>query len=139
VGGASEQQRAIEELARAVRPGGLVLVHEISTINPLHRLYMSYLFPLWRQIDLGTEHWLDPLHLPPSPSLTLRSVRQYTFLPDFTPGWLYRWLEGVEAWLERSSLAGYAAHFTAVYVRRPAAIEQASPRRPAALELVAAG
>jgi hypothetical protein len=100
---------------------------------------MSYLFPLWRQIDLGTEHWLDPQRLPHSPRLTLRLVHQYTFLPDFTPGWLYQWLEGAEAWLERSALAGYAAHFTAVYVRRPEAVEQVSPRWPAALELVTAG
>ena len=63
-GDRADQDAALAEMARAVRPGGLVLVHEISTVNPLYRLYMAYLFPLWKRIDLGTEVWLDPRQPP---------------------------------------------------------------------------
>jgi 2-polyprenyl-3-methyl-5-hydroxy-6-metoxy-1,4-benzoquinol methylase len=127
VGDAAVQRSALEELARVVRPGGLVFVHEISTVNPLHRLYMSYLFPLLRSIDLGTEHWLDPQRLPSTGGLVLQGVRHYTFLPDFTPAWVYRALAGLERRLERSSFAGYGAHFTAIYVRVPAKVETTAP------------
>jgi SAM-dependent methyltransferase/uncharacterized membrane protein YbhN (UPF0104 family) len=109
------QDTALAEMSRAVRPGGLVLVHEISTVNPLYRLYMTYLFPLWKRIDLGTEVWLDPRRPPRAGGATLSRVGYYTFLPDFTPGAVYRYVEPVEQWLERSRLAPFAAHFTAVY------------------------
>ncbi|MGH2352941.1 MAG: flippase-like domain-containing protein [Chloroflexota bacterium] len=117
VGGRAAQDAALAELARVVRPGGLVFVHEISTVNPLYRLYMAYLFPLWKRIDLGTEVWLDPRRPPRADRLTLEAVQYYTFLPDFTPRPLYRWLEPAEAWLERSRFRGLAAHFTAIYHR----------------------
>jgi SAM-dependent methyltransferase len=118
-GDRATQERAVAEMARVVRPGGLVLVHEISTVNPLYRLYMTYLFPLWKRIDLGTEFWLDPRRPPASASLVLTDVLHYTFLPDFTPRALYRYLEPVERWLEGSRWAPYSAHFTATYHRRP--------------------
>lgn len=119
VGDARLQNRALAELGRVVRPAGLVIVHELATVNPLYRLYMTYLFPLWRQIDLGTEVWLDPRALPAVPGLQCASVAHYTFLPDFTPRRLYRLLGGLEARLERSRWARYGAHFTAVYRRTP--------------------
>ncbi len=118
-GNRAAQDVALAELARAVRPGGLIFVHEISTVNPLYRLYMAYLFPLWKRIDLGTEFWLDPRRPPRAPGVALDQVLYYTFLPDFTPRGLYRPLGPLEAWLERSRWAPYAAHFTAVYRRRP--------------------
>ena len=116
-GDRADQDAALAEMTRAVRPGGLVLVHEISTVNPLYRLYMTYLFPLWKRIDLGTEVWLDPRRPPRAGGATLTGVRHYTFLPDFTPGAVYRYVEPAEEWLERSRLAPFAAHFTAVYRR----------------------
>ena len=138
--GVAEQRRALDELARTVRPGGLVFVHEISTVNPLYRLYMSYVFPLLRRIDLGTERWLDPRRPPCSAHLALQEVRCYTFWPDFMPRWLFDRLAGVEAWLERSPLAGYGAHFTAVYARRPDYLLPAAEMNAASTrELVAAG
>jgi SAM-dependent methyltransferase/uncharacterized membrane protein YbhN (UPF0104 family) len=119
-GDRADHDAALAEMARAVRPGGLVLVHEISTVNPLYRLYMAYLFPLWKRIDLGTEVWLDPRRPPTAGGAALDALHHYTFLPDFTPGGLYRYLAPLERWLERSRWAPYGAHFTAVYRRRPA-------------------
>jgi SAM-dependent methyltransferase len=130
------QAAALAELARTVRPGGLVIVNEISTANPLFRLYMAYLFPLWKRVDVGTEYWLDARALPSSPSLALERLTYYTFLPDFTPAVLYGVLSGFEARLERSRWAGLGAHFTAAYRRKvptaaPSLMLQAKAARPA--------
>ncbi|HEX2325514.1 MAG TPA: hypothetical protein VHQ00_08950, partial [Chloroflexota bacterium] len=75
--------------------------------------------PLWKRIDLGTEVWLDPRQPPTAGGAALTALHRYTFLPDFTPGGLYHYLVPLERWLERSRWAPYAAHFTAVYQRRP--------------------
>ncbi len=117
LGDPAAQELALAELARVVRPGGLVFVHEINTINPLFRLYMSYLFPLWREIDLGTEAWLDPRRLPAPAPLSLAATDCYTFLPDFTPRPVFRRLRALEARLEGTRWKSYGAHFTAIYQR----------------------
>jgi SAM-dependent methyltransferase len=134
-GDAVAQDAALAELARVVRPGGLVFVHEINTINPLFRLYMAYLFPLWKRIDLGTEVWLDPRRAPRGAAraepLALTGVHYYTFLPDFTPRVLYRLLEPLERRLEASRLRPYAAHFSAVYRRQGAILADSAARVPA--------
>ncbi len=44
-------------------------------------------------------------------------MHYYTYLPDFTPPTLYRVLAPLEARLERSRMAPWSAHFTAVYRR----------------------
>lgn len=110
------QAAALSELSRTVRPGGLVFIHEINTRNPLFSFYMSYVFPLWKRIDVGTERWLDPHRLPISLHLTLEDVRYYTFLPDFSPPALVRWLESAEHALEHAA-PSWSAHFTAIYRR----------------------
>jgi SAM-dependent methyltransferase/uncharacterized membrane protein YbhN (UPF0104 family) len=121
VGARAAQRAALRELARVVRPGGVVLVHEINTRNPLYRLYMAYVFPLLKRIDLGTEHWLRGDRLPAAPGLRLEGVEFYTFLPDFAPAGLTRRMQGMEARLERTRFASFSAHFTAIYAREPVA------------------
>ena len=110
------QAEALDQLASATRPGGLVFLHEINTRNPLFRFYMSYVFPLWKRIDVGTERWLDLYRLPVSVRLTLQDVRYYTFLPDFAPASLTGALEPLEHYLEHM-IPSWSAHFTAVYRR----------------------
>jgi 2-polyprenyl-3-methyl-5-hydroxy-6-metoxy-1,4-benzoquinol methylase len=110
------QTAALAELARVVRPGGLVFLHEINTRNPLFAFYMSYVFPLWKRIDRGTERWIDARRLPVDPSLSLRSLYHYTFLPDFAPVALTQRLEPLEHSLEHA-IPAWSAHFTAIYQR----------------------
>lgn len=126
----AQQERALGEITRTVRPGGLVFVHEMNTVNPLFRLYMSYLFPLWKRIDIGTEWWLDPRR-PLEPAGTrLLHVSHYTFLPDFTPRGLYWWLGQLESWLERTRWAPFGAHFTLIYQRQTALTSPDSSASP---------
>ncbi|MFN8641713.1 MAG: methyltransferase domain-containing protein [Candidatus Binatia bacterium] len=117
-----QQARTLREVVRVLRPGGIFLLHEINTSNPLFRWYMGYVFPLLRQIDEGNEQWILPSALPEVEGARWASaeMRYFTFLPDFLPGPLLRWLGAVERYLERSRLARYSAHYQAC-LRKPAA------------------
>jgi 2-polyprenyl-3-methyl-5-hydroxy-6-metoxy-1,4-benzoquinol methylase/uncharacterized membrane protein YbhN (UPF0104 family) len=116
------QSRAtlLADVARALRPGGVLIVHEINTRNPLFRIYMSYVFPLTRRIDDGTERWLDPAAMPVIPGgHWLMPPAYFTFLPDFCPQALVAACAPLERWLETSWLASWSAHYSAVFVKDP--------------------
>ena len=108
------QRRAFDEARRALRAGGIFFLHEINVTNPLFRLYMGYLFPLLRNIDLGTERWLLPGSLAALPGWRLRQVRYFTFVPDFLPRRLAAPAWKLERRLERSRWAPLSAHYMAV-------------------------
>jgi SAM-dependent methyltransferase len=108
------QRLALCEAARVLKPGGVFFLHEINVINPLFRFYMGYVFPLIKRIDEGTELWLDPARLPQADGLRLELVSYFTFIPDFVPRPLMRFLLPVEHRLEASRWAPYSAHFMAV-------------------------
>jgi 2-polyprenyl-3-methyl-5-hydroxy-6-metoxy-1,4-benzoquinol methylase len=104
----------LREIVRVLRPGGVFFLHEINTENPLFRGYMGYLFPLLCDIDEGTERWVRPSQLPQVEGAAWHPVTDYfTFLPDFTPRLALAWLRPLEAWLERSPLRRWSAHFVA--------------------------
>lgn len=109
-----EQQRAFRELARVLRPGGLIFVHEINTRNPLFRFYMGYVFPSLNCIDEGIERWLLAHELHRYTDAQPVSVEYFTFLPDFVPASIVRLLAPIEQWLERSSFRVFSAHYMAV-------------------------
>jgi SAM-dependent methyltransferase len=111
------QRDAVLEIGRAVRPGGLVFVHEMSARNPLFRLYLEYVYPITKGIEEGTEYYLDPRHATDLPGLRLVELTHFTFIPDFAPHLLLPWLARIERRLEASALAPWAAHFLAVYER----------------------
>lgn len=111
-------QRGLGEIVRVLKPGGVFVLFEMNTRNPLFRLYMSYLFPLLRRIDDGTEVWVEPHHLPPVAGANWEAgVEYFTFMPDFVPVWLLKRLAVVEGWLERSPLSHWSAHYAAVLVK----------------------
>jgi SAM-dependent methyltransferase len=114
-----EQRRAFLELIRVLRPGGLLFVHEINTTNVVFRFYMGYVFPSVNCIDEGVERWLLPRRLSTYTDVPVIDTRYFTFLPEFLPGAMVRWLSPIERCLERSSWHAYSAHYMAV-LRKPA-------------------
>lgn len=115
--GREAQANALREIARVLKPGGVLLVHESNPRNPLFRFYMGYLFPIMKSIDEGTEWWIDPRRWREAERFQLETVRYFTFLPDFTPRFLMRPAVAVERWLERGPTSGYSAHYLAVLRR----------------------
>lgn len=123
------QKKALAEIARVLRPGGVFMLHEINTNNPVFRWYMGYLFPLLKKIDEGNEEWLPPSALPPVPgaSWARDDVQYFTFLPDFVPGRVLAWFAWLEEFLERSRLRRFSAHYQACLVK-----QRGNERSPAA-------
>jgi ubiquinone/menaquinone biosynthesis C-methylase UbiE len=114
-----EQRRAMAELARVLRPGGLLLVHEINTRNVLFRFYMGYVFPSLNCIDEGVERWLLPDRMAVYTDMPVADIHYFTFLPDVLPQGLVRLLTPIERLIEDSRLGVYSAHYMAV-LRKPA-------------------
>lgn len=114
----AQQIQALREIVRVLKPGAPLIVFEMNTINPLFRLYLSYLFPLLRNIDDGTERWLSPDRLPVVPGARWDpEIAFLTFVPDFMPRPLLRLLEPIEAQLERSRIRRFSAHFAATLLK----------------------
>ena len=119
LGSVDEQRRAFDELFRVLKPGGRLFVHEINTRNPLFSFYMGYVFPSMNCIDEGVEHWLLPHRLEAYTDEAVVDVRYFTFLPDFAPRFVVRFLSPMERRLEASSLRVYSAHYLAVFRKGP--------------------
>jgi SAM-dependent methyltransferase len=112
--GAEARAQAFAEIARVLRPGGRLLLHETNPLNPLFRFYMGYVFPMVKRIDEGTEEWLDPRRQQ-VPGLRSEHIDYVTFLPDFVPRALLPIFLKIEHRLEDSWLKHYSVHYLAVF------------------------
>ncbi len=115
--GRAAQAIALAEIVRVLRPGGLLLVHESNPRNPLFRFYMTYLFPILKSIDEGTEWWIHPDRWQSVPGMALVDIRYFTFLPDFIPRALMAPALRIERLLEGGPTYPYSAHYFAVLRR----------------------
>jgi 2-polyprenyl-3-methyl-5-hydroxy-6-metoxy-1,4-benzoquinol methylase len=114
----SVRRTILSELVRVLKPGGIFFLHEINTANLLFRFYMSYVYPLLRAIDEGTEFWIHPDRLPQAPGGRWETdVDFFTFLPDFLPGSITRLMAGAESRLEQSRFRRWSAHYVARFVK----------------------
>lgn len=109
------RKNTFKEISRVLKPGGVFFLHEMNTVNPVFRLYMSYVFPLLNQIDEGNERWIMPDHLPAVEGASWEpKVEYFTFVPDFAPKFLLGLLLPIEQMLESGSLTRrMSAHFMA--------------------------
>lgn len=111
---ANSVARVMSEIVRILKPGGLFFLHEINTQNPLFRFYMGYVFPLFKDIDEGTESWIPSDALPVVEGASWQDGIQYfSFLPDFAPSFALPLLSRFEVALERSFLNPWSSHYIA--------------------------
>jgi ubiquinone/menaquinone biosynthesis C-methylase UbiE/uncharacterized membrane protein YbhN (UPF0104 family) len=114
------QRALLAEVLRVLKPGGRFLLHEMNVENALFRGYVSYVFPLLKSIDEGTELWIRPKHLPSiAGGRWQREIRYFTFLPEFLPSIVLQAARPLERRLEGSPLRTYSAHYMATLTREP--------------------
>lgn len=117
--GREMQQRAFEEIARVLKPGGWFFLHEINVRNPLFRFYAGYVFPLINDIDEGIEFWIRARDLARYDSLfTAEQTDYFTFMPDFMPKSLLDAGRKIEAILESTPARVWSAHYMVALRRK---------------------
>lgn len=106
-----EQERALAELHRVIKPGGVLIVHEMNIRNPLFAWYLRNLYPKIRPIDKGDEEFIHPDSWPLAPGWQRETTRYMTFVPDFLPRALLAPFRKIESFLENGRAGPYSAHY----------------------------
>ncbi len=124
----SEQRAAFMEIHRVLRPGGRAIIHEMNIRNPLFRLYLSYVFPLIKAIDEGTEVWMKGDEPSLMQGFRVLKKEYQTLLPDITPRCLLSWLAPLESRFEVNRIwRHWTAHITYVLEKEPKLEESCPP------------
>ncbi len=105
------QKTALGELRRVTKTGGIIIVHEMNTRNPLIRWYLRFLFPRLKSIDAGNEQWILPSYWEKHYPEVCGPVSYFTFTPDFTPRLLLPFFRMVDRFLESTLLRFWSAHY----------------------------
>jgi ubiquinone/menaquinone biosynthesis C-methylase UbiE len=111
------QARAMESISRVLKTGSPFMLHEMNTHNIVFKIYMNYLFPLYKTIDEGVEWWIDP-RIDKFGNLISDKIIYFTFVPDFINYRLMKMLMPVEKRLENSRFSKYSAHYFRVFRNR---------------------
>lgn len=110
----AELNRALSEIQRVLKKGGLLIIHELNTFF-LFRLYMNYIFPLTNRIDkFGGENWVVPKQLARQELFEVKEIYYYTFFPHIIPKPLFGLFSRINNYLERASFRKFGVHYMAV-------------------------
>ncbi len=107
-----EQELALEEIHRVLKPTGRLVVCEMNLRNPFFALYMRHVFPRTRAIDRGDEEFLPDRAWPLVDGYRVERLDHHTFAPDFLPRAFYNPMRRLEAILEKSPLRRQGIHYT---------------------------
>lgn len=111
------QKKALQEVKRILKKGGLFFIHEMNCDNIIFRFYMNYVFPMTSRIDDDeTEVWVPQKWIASNPVGGLKFVRvaRFTFIPNFIPHSIFGLACAMERFLEAVSGGQAGAHYMAV-------------------------
>lgn len=112
-----KQKQALQDIARILRPGGILFIHDMNTDNLLFKIYLKYIFPLTSSIDDDEpDLWVSPKWIRKNPiqELSLLNIEYFTFFPNFLPKFIFKPMIKIEYFLEKITKNRYGAHYMAV-------------------------
>jgi SAM-dependent methyltransferase len=110
----AEFGRALGEIHRILRPGGLLVIHELNAFL-LFKIYLNYIFPLTNKIDrFGGENWVSPNMLSEQGFFTVKEVSYYTFFPHIIPKALFSFFLRINGYMEKVFFRKIGVHYMAV-------------------------
>lgn len=113
--GIDRQKKALDEMKRILKKGGLLFISEVNEDIPLIRWYVKYIFPLTNNIhgDNRDEEYrtVKEVVALAGSDFSLRDIGYFSFFPNITPQWLFVLLQGLEHRLERLIRYRFGGHW----------------------------
>lgn len=112
-----EQLEAFEEINRVMKNKSVFILNEMNIRNPIIWFYFLYVFPKYREFELGNEVHVKKRLLKKVDSFKIVNVKYYTFVPDFCPLCLFSLAKKMDSVLDRTPLASFGCHYTVEIVK----------------------
>lgn len=121
--GIGRQEKALHEMRRILKKGGLLFISEVNEDIPLIRWYVKYIFPLTNKIhgDNRDEEYRtarEVIELAGA-DFAVRDIGYFSFFPNITPRWLFVLLQGLERRIERLIRYRFGGHWVMTLQKNP--------------------